>query len=305
MYKHPFPTYDPFVSIDFDRREYHEDADAYVQVNIQHPYHVKEPFREPFYDYINSTGKPKLVFESAVFRQNVTNDFYKKYFRFGWNSFLYNEATFGPTNNGDDRWNLIQKEHNIQIRPWRSTRGKYVLIILQHTIDTSLIRLIDQFGSYYKWLCYTIEKIQANTDLPIVIRPHPKHGTYNNFFEADKIPHITKEYDNVSWSKNQGKVGFNGGKFLEADLDDAHAVVGWTSNALTEAACYGVPVYAMSMGAMATPVSFFDMECIDEVRRCPDRQQWLNDLAYSQWTYQEIQNGTAWEHIKNADLSHT
>ena len=84
MYKHPTPECEPFTEVPFDEKDNHVDADAYVQINIQHPYHIKEPFREPFYNYIDRSGKPSIVFESAVFRQNVNDNFYEKYFRFSW-----------------------------------------------------------------------------------------------------------------------------------------------------------------------------------------------------------------------------
>ena len=111
-----------------------------MQINIQHSKHVKEPFREPFYNYISQSRKPSIVFESAVFRQNVSNNFKDKYFRFGWNSFLWNESNFGPMGNGCDRWNHIQEEQQIEIHTPRTanaaklgkqtsrlrTRGNYI-----------------------------------------------------------------------------------------------------------------------------------------------------------------------------------
>jgi hypothetical protein len=303
MYKHPTPECAPFVEVPFKDRNQHLDADAYVQINIQHTRHVKEPFREPFYDFIRQSNKPSIVFESSVFRTNVSPDFDSKYYRFGWNSFLWNEANFGPMNNGPDRWNRIQQEHDIEVKPWRETRGDYVLIVLQHVIDTSLIRLMETYGSYYQWLVNAICQIRAATDLPIVIRPHPKHGMYNHFFEAHRVPDVIDGFDNVRWSTNQGRDGLNGGKFLQRDLEHAQGVVGWTSNALTEAAIAGVPVYPMSAGAMCTPIASNPLSSIDNPSKMPDRQQWLNDLAYCQWKYDEIKDGTAWNHIKNANLS--
>ena len=303
MYRHPMPQCEPFIEIPFGDRKSHSDADAYVQINIQHSKHIKEPFREPFYNFIKTSGKPSIVFESAVFRQNVNDEFKSKYFRFAWNSFLWNEANFGPLGNGPDRWQRIQQEHNIEIRPWREKRGEYVLVVLQHVIDTSLIRMIESYGSYYNWFSNCISQIRANTDLPIVVRPHPKHGMYSEFFDAYRISEVFEKDNNVHWSDNQGAEGLNGGKFLQRDLENAHAVVGWTSNALTEAACFGVPTYPMSPGAMVTPVADRPITEIDKIYKMPDRQQWLNDLAYCQWTYQEVKDGTAWNHIKNANLT--
>lgn len=308
---HTFPQVAPFKEVSFSDIQTREKADAFVQSNIRHPYHVKNEYKEPLYLYIEKTKKPKIVIESAVFRQNPTNQVKEKYFRFGWESFLYNEANFGPRPAPSDRWERIQKEQEIVIRPWRQTRGKYVLIFLQHAIDTSLFRLIEQFGSYYKWLTFTIDRIRENTDLPIVIRPHPKHGMYMQFFDAYKMLDVPKIYDNVSFSVNQGQEGLSGGKYLERDLEDAHTVVGWTSNALTEAVCYGIPAFCMSAGAMAWPVSVedtdywseqkYDFSSIDNIQSSlPDRTQWLYNLSYCQWTREEIRDGIAWNHIRQS-----
>lgn len=300
MYKHPFPTHYPFVEQSFEQAKKENDADAYVQINLRHPYHVKEPFREPFYKFIEKSGKPRIVLETAVFRQDSLSNNKERYKRFAWNSFLYNEADFGPIDNPSDRWDRIRKEQNITIDPWKKYRGKYVLIFLQHIIDTSLFRMIEEFGSFYRWLHYTVKLIRENTDLPIVIRPHPKHGMYTQFFEGHRIPEIFKEFKDVRWSENIGSSNLSGGSYLEADLRDAHAAVGWTSNALTEAACAGVPVYPMSGGAMCTPVACFDFTKIDNNVECVDRRQWLYDLAYTQWTREEILTGKAFEHVSKS-----
>jgi hypothetical protein len=29
----------------------------------------------------------------------------------------------------------------------------------------------------------------------------------------------------------------------------------------------------------------------------PPREQWLNDLAYTQWTLEELKSGEAWKHL--------
>lgn len=300
MYKHPFPSHYPFVEQPFEQAVAENDADAYVQINLRHPYHIKEPFREPFYKFIEQSGKPKIVFETSVFRQDDPHKTKEKYFRFGWNSYLWNEADFGPIGNPSDRFMRLKEEQSITIDPWKRYRGKYILVFLQHIIDTSLFRMIEEFGSFYRWLRYTVKLIRENTDLPIVIRPHPKHGMYTQFFEGHRIPEIFKEFKDVRWSENIGSSNLSGGHFLQADLRDAHAAVGWTSNALTEAACAGVPVYPMSGGAMCTPVGCFDFTKIDNNVECVDRKQWLYDLAYSQWTKEEILNGRAFEHVSKS-----
>jgi len=82
MYQHPTPKVHPFVEVPFLDKGSYDDADAFVQINMQHTHHVKEPFREPFYNYIKQSGKPSIVFETAVLRENCAEHFKDKYYRF-------------------------------------------------------------------------------------------------------------------------------------------------------------------------------------------------------------------------------
>ena len=57
----------------------------------------------------------------------------------------------------------------------------------------------------------------------------------------------------------------------------------------------GIPVVAMDPGSMAWGVARHDVTMDFYM---PDRRQWLYDLAYKQWTIEEVENGNAWEHLK-------
>lgn len=110
------------------------------------------------------------------------------------------------------------------------------------------------------WLRTTLATLRANTDRPVEIRSKPAAG-------APSEP-------------------------LESALGRAYAIVTHSSNIAVEAAVAGVPVFVAPTSA-AAPVGETDLTRIEQPRR-PERQAWLNHLAYSQFTFDEIANGEAW-----------
>lgn len=105
------------------------------------------------------------------------------------------------------------------------------------------------------WLGQTIHAISQCTDRDIVIKPKDSDAP---------LSHVLKR---------------------------AHALVTLDSNAAVDAAVMGVPVFTSTINA-AAPIANFNIADI-ETPNYPDRQQWLNNLAYQQFTLSEILNGYA------------
>lgn len=80
-----------------------------------------------------------------------------------------------------------------------------------------------------------------------------------------------------------------GGSFLDA-IRDAHAVVSLSSVAEVEAVVHGVPVF-VTQDSPAFQVGLTDLRKIEEPIY-PDREKWLRTLSYSQFTLEELSNGT-------------
>jgi len=77
---------------------------------------------------------------------------------------------------------------------------------------------------------------------------------------------------------------------LQKDLADAHCLVAHGSIAAVESVIMGTPVFVdqESAASHVGRVGFNDIE--NPVY--PERQQWLNSLAYCQWNEAELCNGT-------------
>jgi hypothetical protein len=111
------------------------------------------------------------------------------------------------------------------------------------------------------WLDQTLTKLRGLTDRPVTVRMKPQPGE-----QAEPLPEA---------------------------LERAHALVTHSSNVAIEAACLGTPVFVDAASA-AAPVGLTDLSMI-EAPVYPDRDKWLAHLAYSQFSFEEIGDGRAWQ----------
>jgi hypothetical protein len=80
-------------------------------------------------------------------------------------------------------------------------------------------------------------------------------------------------------------------------LNNCHAVVTHNSTACIDSCIRGVPTFVTSDLALAWPVANRDLSKI-ESPEYPERDQWVYDLGYKQWTEQEIKDGTVFKRFK-------
>jgi hypothetical protein len=85
--------------------------------------------------------------------------------------------------------------------------------------------------------------------------------------------------------------------------DDIYALVTYNSIAAVEAIQYGIPAFALAPTA-ADPVGNKDLKNIEKPNM-PDEdiiQKWLHNIAYSQFSLDEIITGQAWRMVlENAE----
>ena len=135
--------------------------------------------------------------------------------------------------------------------------------------DRKIVNALE-LGSEDKWIDETVVKIKNFTDREIKIRKRPEP-------RADRIVSNT---------------------FKDFIKDDTFCVVGYSSNALVEAAMHDIPVIALGHSATKSLYNY-QLEDIEKIKPAylSDKQAWLNHLAYSQFTREELLSGLAWELI--------
>lgn len=90
------------------------------------------------------------------------------------------------------------------------------------------------------------------------------------------------------------------GQPLHEVMQAAWAVVTHHSNVAVDGLVSGVPAFAYE--GVAAPVGTFDLGKIETPVYCEDRAQWANDVAYCQWSIQEMKSGRVWRHLKEEGL---
>ncbi len=188
--------------------------------------------------------------------------------RMKWISLGYNglngQADFCNENSPPDRW----KKHPEKEKPWNPGE-EYILLIGQVPTDCAVRGV-----NFVQWAEETRMELVNIPGLPVLFRPHPL---------------MERPAKTVSYRENQ--------RDLEKAFAGAACVVTFNSTTGVNAILAGKPVIALDTRSMAWPVAGHELvDVLDPPM--PDRQQWLNDLAYSQWTLKEIERGLAWEHLK-------
>lgn len=203
-------------------------------------------------------GKDVIVIEKGYVKRD-------DYYAVGLNG-LNGRADFANEGMNADRWEAL----GISLQPW-SQIGKHILLCGQVPSDAS-VQNIDIVG----WCTSMVYEMSLITNMPILYRPHP--------LAIEQSPLIL----GTRTSKNGS---------LEEDLKDAAAVVTYNSNAAVEAVIAGVPAFAFDEGSMAWPVANRSIDNLGSPLR-PLRLQWAWDLAYAQWTLDEMAVGLPWAHLQ-------
>lgn len=159
---------------------------------------------------------------------------------------------------------------NLRLCPWHDT-GKNIVIALQRPDSEQWVGQ----PSMDQWLQQTVTTIKKYTSRPIVIRAHPRHrapGVLGCLIEKPNF--ITGTYDDFDFGRS---------------LNNAWALVNWNSGPGSQAILQGVPAFVGS-SSLAAPVGNLDLAQIENPTR-PDRSEWLEMLAHTEWTVQEIATG--------------
>ena len=283
----PFPEHEDFVLLDSIPDPYHVAyCTGFVQTSVCGL--IKNSFADQ-YKTIENSRKPILVVEQPVFRKNLNKyDGENFYYRLGLWHYDFLNGRFKNKNSPPDRWKQIQKDQDIEIKPWKKN-GDYILVLLQNPIDTSLNSLVSRYPSYAHWIEGLVNKVREYTDEPILIRKHP--GFTDRF---TNLEYLSDKYKNVNFSNNySGGNITNGGSKLYEDLAAARLAIGYNSNSLVESVCDGVPTISLSPESFAWNVSYHEISKDSIDNDCKfDRTQWLYNCAYTQWKMSEIRTGT-------------
>jgi hypothetical protein len=203
-----------------------------------------------------------------------------------------------------------------QIRQWRDDGRTWIYWdrgYCRRVFATWLAR--GEFGGYYRWHVngFQLQRIETcpndrwnSLGLGSDVQPWRKDGkhiviaaptrTYSKFHRtekwiADTIDALARVTDRQLIIRDKESK-----RPLQADIAGAHCLVTHGSIAAVESVILGCPVFVHRDSA-AGLVGRTDLADIDRPLY-PDRQPWLNALAYSQFNEQELIDGTLWRLLK-------
>lgn len=223
-------------------------------------------------------AKNFIVFETPLIGRGKVEDIMQDdWYRVGLNGFLANTGKFNNYNKPSDRWEKIQKELGVSLKPWKR-EGDYIVLALQIPGDASL-----QGTDISFWARRRLLSIRCQTEMPIILR----------------TPQLKRPYDLKSITKGIRDVTVQEGtkENLVPTLDGAYCTVTYTSGMGVDSVMNGTPTIAYNPGNFAYDISTRFIDSINNISY-PNRDQWIRNLSYCQWNISEIQEGLPWEHLK-------
>lgn len=169
---------------------------------------------------------------------------------------------------------------DISLRSVKSPNPKIVIAAQHgHSLQTVALPSIEQ------WIVEQIQQLRSVTDRPIVVRPHPRYRINPSLLNLTKneqieLPqHLANTYDSYD-------LAF-----------DCHALVNYNSGPGIQAALAGTrPIVDSS--SLAWPVST-NIKNIEQPYDI-DRQQWLIQICHTEYTVEEIAQGSWCERLEPA-----
>ena len=206
--------------------------------------------------------KPTIVLEVGGINRGTT-------WKVGLNG-INRDAYFSEQNNDRTRADSL----GLVCKPWRSN-GDFILICGQH--DKSL--QWQNMPVLATWAIDTIKTIRMYSKRPIIFRPHPRCP----------LPNIEHKFKNVH---RQAPKKLNGTyDNFDIGFDNVHATVSYSSNPGVHSIINGVPAFVGTSSLAYDAANDIDFLHDIENPIMPDRTQWLNDYAHTEYTLDEIAQG--------------
>jgi hypothetical protein len=174
-----------------------------------------------------------------------------------------NQGSFFMPNGQDDS---RKRRLGLTLKPWNRS-GNKILICGQHELSH---QWKDQ-PPMKQWILDTVNTLKTHTDRPIEFRSHPRYPVSVNGVKQTSIKDFTQ------------------------DLSESWAVVNYNSGPGVTASIEGIPAF-VDKSSLAAPLGNIDLSRI-ETPEMINRDQWMNDLAWTEWTTEEMSAGIPHEYL--------
>ena len=247
---------------------------GWVHANSGNTPHLN--FRKQIIQNQHAIGKHTLAIDSNLFLYKDPKNI-KTYLRFSLDDIFPTTGNYFTDNVDPNRWQQIKQDIGLELQPWR-TQGNHILICLQRNGGWSMGNL-----NVMQWCNNIIKEISKFSNRPIIIRAHPGDKNAKNYLRIN--------HPNVTISTNTN---------ILDDFKNAWAVVTYNSSPGVAGAIEGIPVFVTDPNtkvSQAFEVANCALKDI-ETPAMPDRQQWIEKIAMSHFSFNDLKTGVAWNIIK-------
>jgi hypothetical protein len=210
------------------------------------------------YEKCQQQGKPILIVEVGNLKRGET-----------WRISLDHINNLGKFANENNLDVLRPEKLGVKLHPISTTRRGEILIACQHQESLQW----QGMPAMKDWVADTIEKIKQHTHRRIRVRYHPRSAFpfKQSGVEIERPTRIPDTYDSFDIFYNY------------------HCVINHNSGPAVQAAINGVPVLCDS-SSLAADLSIKWSEL--DSPYVPDRAAWFLKLCHTEWTIDEIRQGT-------------
>ena len=227
-------------------------------------------------------GRTVIADSNLFLYKNTTNPGY--WLRYSFDGIFPNTGQYCDTAPEPARWSAVQQNLNIHLKPWR-TQGNHILLCLQRDGGWSMggVEVLD-------WAMKIILQLRRYTNRTIRIRAHPGDKRAKKYCDRLMKLCVGRRLLNVELSTPDTS--------LEHDLKNCWAVVNHNSSPAVGAAIEGIPVFVTD--PERSQVREIAETRLDKIETpiTPDRDAWIQRLSQFHWSHQELQDGTAWAHMR-------
>jgi len=231
---------------------------------------------------LNSNKKILLADSNLFLYKDSSNP--KHYLRYSFNGVFPNTGIYCDAEIDPNRWIKISQDLKISLKDYRQN-GDHILLCLQRNGGWSM-------GKYdvIDWTVNTINTLRQYSDRPIVIRAHPGDKGSKEYLDTKNIIKKLGHMNNIRLSQP--------GSTLIDDLKNCWAVVNYNSSPTVGAAIEGYPIFVTdpdrSQSAEIANLNLADIEN----PKLFDRQKWIERISMFHWSFDEIENGECWNHMR-------
>ena len=158
----------------------------------------------------------------------------------------------------------------LTVQPWTNSGSNIIIAVQRHDSEQWAGQPATE-----KWLQDIVHDIRQHSTRPIIARLHPRQKIKIPTECSLEVPtKLENTYDNFDF---------------DSSLKNAWAVINHNSGPGSQSVIKGIPSF-VGHNSLALPVANTDLSLIENPLR-PDRSQWVEQLAHTEWLIEEITTG--------------